>query len=98
MAAREDGSQEDYVSHTISHVEPDYKEAQPILGWMKAFSVTPRLGLLMTDTIYLFNVKSRCNTRYKATDSLIEYTNNLPRRSIYCSDMLHYDIAHYTDA
>jgi hypothetical protein len=67
MVAREEGSQEDYVAHKISHVEPDYEEVQLIFGWMKLSTVTPRLGLLITDTIYLFGVKSRCNTRHKAT-------------------------------
>jgi hypothetical protein len=42
MAAREEGSQEDYVAHTISHVESDYEEVQLIFGWMKVSSVTPR--------------------------------------------------------
>jgi hypothetical protein len=32
MAAREEESQEDYVAHTISHVEPDYEEVQLIFG------------------------------------------------------------------
>jgi hypothetical protein len=45
LAAREEGSQEEHVAHTISYVEPDYKEVQLIFGWMAVSSVTPRLGL-----------------------------------------------------
>jgi hypothetical protein len=67
MAAREEGSQQEHVVGAISHVEPDHKEVQLIFGWMKASSVTPRLGMLAIDTISLFNVKSRCNTRREAT-------------------------------
>jgi hypothetical protein len=49
MAAREEGRQEDYVAHTISHVEPDFKEVQLMFVWMKLSSVMPRLRLLITD-------------------------------------------------
>ena len=70
MAAREEGSQEDYVAHTISRVDPDYKEVQLIFGWMRVSSVAPRLGLLITDTISSFNAKSRRNTRHEATDTV----------------------------
>jgi hypothetical protein len=37
---------------------------------MKLSSVTPRLRLSITDTISFFNVKSRCNTRHEATDTV----------------------------
>jgi hypothetical protein len=70
MAARDDRSQQEHVACTTSHVEPDYNEAQPILGWVKASSVTPRLKLLATDIIYLFYVKSRCNTRHEVTGTV----------------------------
>jgi hypothetical protein len=66
MAAREDRSQQEHVACTISQVEPDYKEAQPILGWMKASSVTPRLELFATETIYLFNVNAIQDTKQQA--------------------------------
>jgi hypothetical protein len=37
---------------------------------MKAYNVTPRLGLVATGTIYLFNVKLRCNTRHEARETV----------------------------
>jgi hypothetical protein len=67
MAAREEGSQQEHVAGTIRHIKPDYKDAQLTFGWIKASSITTRLGLLVKDTIYLFMVKLRCNTRQEAT-------------------------------
>jgi hypothetical protein len=49
MAAGEEGPQEDYIAHTISHVEPDFEEVQLMFVWMKLSSVMPRLRLLITD-------------------------------------------------
>jgi hypothetical protein len=97
MATREEDSQEDYVAHTFSHVEPDYEEVQLIFGWMKLSSVTPRLVLLVTDTISLFHVNSTCNTRHESTYTVSLGTLTIYLEGAHCADMLHYDIAHDSD-
>jgi hypothetical protein len=82
-ATREEGSQEEYVTRTISYVEPDDEEVHLLFGWGKASSVTPRLGLLVTDTFSLFHIKSRCIIRHKAADTVSLDTPTINTEGVY---------------
>jgi hypothetical protein len=97
MAGREEGSQEDYVAHTISHVESDYEEVQLIFGWMKLSSATPRLGLLITDTVNFFNVMSRCHTRHEATDTVSLKKKTIHLEGVSLAQICYVPTSHTTE-